>query len=193
MRGKPHLRELIADFGGLIPAHAGKTEVRRPSLSMPGAHPRACGENSSEFVKWVRVRGSSPRMRGKLIVAYVGFWCVGLIPAHAGKTGATSSWGKQAGAHPRACGENVTNPPFSLARVGSSPRMRGKRVVTLWSLPGVRLIPAHAGKTRGSKWTYNPQRAHPRACGENPPGLGRAITVVGSSPRMRGKRKGLAG
>ncbi len=66
--------------------------------------------------------------------------------------------------------------------------MRGKRVPRCRLHQPCRFIPAHAGKTLSPCVPPPDMSVHPRACGENvpfPAGCGR---LVGSSPRMRGKR-----
>ena len=50
-------------------------------------------------------------------------------------------------AHPRSRGENLTGAEDQLVSLGSSPLTRGKRRQHQNVGPGVRLIPAHAGKT----------------------------------------------
>ena len=93
--------------------------------------------------------GSSPLTRGKQNRASISMPSSGFIPAHAGKTtqlGATRTIRR---AHPRSRGENPASMDGWSMLAGSSPLTRGKLV-----LPGVsartrRLIPAHAGKTRG--------------------------------------------
>ena len=45
MRGKLWNVTQITGFGGLIPAHAGKTLSFLDAYSEALAHPRACGEN----------------------------------------------------------------------------------------------------------------------------------------------------
>ena len=52
------------------------------------------------------------------------------------------------------------------------------------------ITPAHAGKTLCSESTGRSGRDHPRACGENAPCVSEVVTIVGSPPRMRGKRGG---
>ena len=52
-----------------------------------------------------------------------------------------------------------------------------------------RLIPARAGKTPGSSRARSGRGAHPRACGENFPTDCITVSVSGSSPRVRGKRR----
>ena len=66
--------------------------------------------------------------------------------------------------------------------------MRGKpALVPILTIYG-RLIPAHAGKTLNISLRRIKDRAHPRACGENIDQAATTKAVVGSSPRMRGKR-----
>ena len=71
---------------GLIPAHAGKTDVA--SADRPGgrAHPRSRGENYGTTGVPFCAMGSSPLTRGKLTVGSTLTVASGLIPAHAGKT-----------------------------------------------------------------------------------------------------------
>ena len=115
----------------------------------------------------MRVLGSSPLTRGKLVDAVAGTVGEGLIPAHAGKTSGRASRVSTRRAHPRSRGENDST-AHALARLrGSSPLTRGKpraRSVAGWRRG---LIPAHAGKTRvfGEYNVFD--GAHPRSRGEN--------------------------
>ena len=154
---------------GLIPAHAGKTDLR-PSRSAPwAAHPRSRGENHSAIRRAESWSGSSPLTRGKPAVAprpRRDYW---LIPAHAGKTDAAL--------------------PRPLRKRGSSPLTRGKLGPEVAEGRRGGLIPAHAGKTprrgrpRAGIW------AHPRSRGENSVPAGPSHSVSGSSPLTRGKRR----
>ena len=189
MRGKRKNGLNEIECAGLIPAHAGKTRRMDARLYERGAHPRACGENVSSPLKMGNCMGSSPRMRGKRRKhdnRRVPRW---LIPAHAGKTEVEGQGEDYAGAHPRACGENNSDPQITHSRVGSSPRMRGKqRCEALCNCFGG-LIPAHAGKTFPGQIVNSHAWAHPRACGENTGRRPKHQGMQGSSPRMRGKRK----
>ena len=147
VRGKHPRRPRTGRGRGLIPARAGKTTRRPRGRGCPWAHPHACGENLSRssltFVSW----GSSPRVRGKPDVGVELAPIRGLIPARAGKTGGFGHGRAPAQAHPRACGENLLAFLEDLDELGSSPRVRGKRVAGCPELGGDRLIPARAGKT----------------------------------------------
>ena len=91
-------------------------------------------------------------------------------------------------AHPRVCGENEIPTTDRVLCDGSSPRVRGKRIIFLRLLRLVRLIPACAGKTPPPKSRSSTARAHPRVCGENRNWKRLYQGRAGSSPRVRGKR-----
>ena len=115
---------------GLIPAHAGKTVWVRFRSAMVRAHPRSRGENSKPRGPLCCASGSSPLTRGKRLIGALVSYATGLIPAHAGKTNA-SSWAPSAQtAHPRSRGENSCSWCLSLPIVGSSPLTRGKHFLT---------------------------------------------------------------
>ena len=147
MRGKRRHSEQRRIPRRLIPAHAGKTLACDRGRSTRRAHPRACGENELILGNVSCPVGSSPRMRGK--------------------RGYSQSALARAMAHPRACGENLARPGHVSRKSGSSPRMRGKHHIEVDIVGSVRLIPAHAGKTSRTAEAWSPNRAHPRACGEN--------------------------
>ena len=86
VRGKLGLRRPAHARVGLIPARAGKTCVVIVIALLYRAHPRACGENPMT-VLWTRSSpGSSPRVRGKLVLVERASDLPRLIPARAGKT-----------------------------------------------------------------------------------------------------------
>ena len=83
-------KQLSGDPGdrstGLIPAHAGKTDVLNDRHQAGWAHPRSRGENPPRGHREEHDRGSSPLTRGKPSGARCPYTSTGLIPAHAGKT-----------------------------------------------------------------------------------------------------------
>ena len=91
------------------------------------AHPRSRGENAFALVS----RANDSR----------------LIPAHAGKTGASSTISASSTAHPRSRGENDVDAAVFQDYEGSSPLTRGKRDERVNNCTVEQLIPAHAGKT----------------------------------------------
>ena len=64
-RGKRAVLPVRRGGEGLIPAHAGKTDVYRCADHGCGAHPRSRGENETRGVAWHPSEGSSPLTRGK--------------------------------------------------------------------------------------------------------------------------------
>ena len=90
-RGKPLRRRGSLHEGGLIPAHAGKTRLHYASRAMYRAHPRSRGENPAGASRDLVAEGSSPLTRGKPTPALSPPCALGLIPAHAGKTGSRTA------------------------------------------------------------------------------------------------------
>ena len=171
----------------LIPAHAGKTLPGAGGCEGPPAHPRSRGENLKCGCFAVATLGSSPLTRGKPSSPSHARQARGLIPAHAGKT--SCSWGilYQLWAHPRSRGENTGEIEDAVREAGSSPLTRGKRCLADVGDLGVRLIPAHAGKTGEGAGKGGDRRAHPRSRGENSRTDPIMEVMPGSSPLTRGK------
>ena len=189
-RGKPVDQEAARRVDGLIPAHAGKTPRARDTRRARRAHPRSRGENGYKASRYKSVKGSSPLTRGKPHRAPPGSRGLGLIPAHAGKTGWLGMGLEPLRAHPRSRGENTTLYQAQTANHGSSPLTRGKRKIGVHTGEGLRLIPAHAGKTRGHRRILCEGEAHPRSRGENRIAIYNVTTTGGSSPLTRGKLRG---
>ena len=111
-----------------------------------------------------------------------------ITPAHAGKTHYARPPLSTRTDHPRACGENKALTEAEREQGGSPPRMRGKRENTCPPSARGRITPAHAGKTTSVPLNNPLWTDHPRACGENASIVLYFATLVGSPPRMRGKR-----
>ena len=192
-QGKPQVTVEGTVEEGLIPAHAGKTLHNPAHRSASTAHPRSRGENIYGVIAAVADWGSSPLTRGKHHEPLVAAALLRLIPAHAGKTLHNPAHRSASTAHPRSRGENIYGVIAAVADWGSSPLTRGKHHEPLVAAALLRLIPAHAGKTRRYCDLSRYCRAHPRSRGEN---LGRAGQVRpdrGSSPLTRGKHAALVG
>ena len=126
MRGKLAMLMLCALRPGITPADAGKTCKlwRKPLLCRD--HPRGCGENTVLRRQASRVRGSPPRMRGKLHGPRRHGENRGITPADAGKTRTRPNPNNVRQDHPRGCGENAMGQGILALALGSPPRMRGK-------------------------------------------------------------------
>ena len=186
-RGKLRTASSRACQSGLIPAHAGKTRLATKRAARSTAHPRSRGENRRDRFRLGFRGGSSPLTRGKHVGRQSVIVSVRLIPAHAGKTQARQwkRWGPSA--HPRSRGENAYVTGADNLCSGSSPLTRGKPWSDLTGTARPRLIPAHAGKTRGFRAKTVAGGAHPRSRGENDASASPARASGGSSPLTRGK------
>ena len=154
---------------------------------MAWAHPRSRGENDANVHGVRTIKGSSPLTRGKLNPIHYDELAGGLIPAHAGKTRVWGFISRIWRAHPRSRGENMRKDTRHASGTGSSPLTRGKRVHDTRARLILRLIPAHAGKTKIAVYSpFNPE-AHPRSRGENSVHDRNPFLGLGSSPLTRGK------
>ena len=165
MRGS--LKSTIGDraCGGIIPAHAGLTLGCHLLILLGRDHPRACGAHILDSSLARREMGSSPRMRGSLVILDIAATVWGIIPAHAGLTTSAAPMPDGSRDHPRACGAHRPLRPASVSMKGSSPRMRGSRDKKWYNAHRTGIIPAHAGLTSRNKGCINCSRDHPRACG----------------------------
>ena len=187
-RGKPQARRRDRRRRRLIPPHAGKTHDTHVTPPARRAHPRSRGENHRCVHLRTVASGSSPLTRGKPRANASMSARVGLIPAHAGKTGRRRGRSQQLSAHPRSRGENAGTASRRESRAGSSPLTRGKQGGYRVNGRGLRLIPAHAGKTAGRLPPDAGAAAHPRSRGENFSRPKVTPLLPGSSPLTRGKR-----
>ena len=174
--------------GGLIPACAGQTQRRRGHAAAFGAHPRVCGADILSFTVPHAPLGLSPRVRGRPRDGQLE-WCrPGLIPACAGQTLHHLAPSDRSGAHPRVCGADRLNNLDRADIMGSSPRVRGRLGVFDAIQDELGLIPACAGQTPTSRASTPTAWAHPRVCGADRYNHNADTAVMGSSPRVRGRR-----
>ena len=150
------------------------------------AHPRRCGQHSNSMTVCGVGMGSSPQVRGTFGAANGEVESSGLIPAGAGNMVLAPRPTTAARAHPRRCGEHVLLPVGYWAVRGSSPQVRGTSVVVGSDGVASGLIPAGAGNITSVPLSVVRRAAHPRRCGEHPPGLARILMTRGSSPQVRG-------
>ena len=133
------------------------------------------------------IRGSPPRMRGKVYKITPPWFSIRITPAYAGKRRCPRFRPGKTRDHPRVCGEKPLQSSVNCTMEGLPPRMRGKVISSLQCdfLSGI--TPACAGK---SFWpcTVLPRcRDHPRVCGEKAVAVVSSSFTLGSPPRVRGK------
>ena len=159
-------------------------------LGGPRDHPRSRGV----YAHLKRTRpdgyGSSPLVRGLLVMACASRSARGIIPARVGFTVGilyASIWRRD---HPRSRGVYRMRRGAAAAWAGSSPLTRGLRGGAPLHREGGRIIPARAGFTVNRPCRAGPARDHPRSRGVYPPVARWPVAPCGSSPLARGLRSG---
>ena len=85
VRGKGRCHHPVIFVDRITPAYAGKRASASPAPSVPWDHPRVCGEKVSSTSPIKCLKGSPPRMRGKVPQPGVEGCRLGITPAYAGK------------------------------------------------------------------------------------------------------------
>ena len=151
VRGKPGNAGREHVCARITPACAGKTTCPMLDTQRTSDHPRVCGENPVFPAAPLDMRGSPPRVRGKLGAAGEIKQRIRITPACAGKTGPRHERRGRRTDHPRVCGENTTLKAGLSMCDGSPPRVRGKPQKERRRAAFRRITPACAGKTL-RKW-----------------------------------------
>ena len=86
MRGAHTVKDAPEMWEGIIPAYAGSTHCNARPVQDGQDHPRVCGEHSNSSCLFSIASGSSPRMRGALVIELLLGGGEGIIPAYAGST-----------------------------------------------------------------------------------------------------------
>ena len=114
---------------GIIPACAGSTRCHGGGQASFWDHPRMCGEHLDGESVPVSSKGSSPHVRGALVIVFTFRVDEGIIPACAGSTRPRRGEREDARDHPRMCGEHEADEDAETAETGSSPHVRGAPVL----------------------------------------------------------------
>ena len=128
-------------------------------------------------------------MRGQLHWFSFHYFVVRIIPARAGPTPHRWNGSCRWSDHPRSCGANQMSLEGGESVVGSSPLVRGQRVLRGVRSRRPRIIPARAGPTGSPAWLTVTPPDHPRSCGANGSRTPPVMHKHGSSPLVRGQRK----
>ncbi len=176
--------------GRFIPAPAGNIPPKKETARARSVHPRACGEHVQCQRPKPNRDGSSPRLRGTCTSDGYQHFYTRFIPAPAGNIFIRIISTVPRAVHPRACGEHGWPRLAASLPSGSSPRLRGTFAHVHGGARAGRFIPAPAGNIRIGQVSGRVAPVHPRACGEHENIDGRAKTLIGSSPRLRGTSSG---
>ena len=106
MRGAHDVADPVHVPAGIIPADAGSTFFRSRIGLWPRDHPRGCGEHHAWLTALMGLGGSSPRMRGALMIYTYRELALWIIPADARSTQRGEPRIRHHQDHPRGCGEH---------------------------------------------------------------------------------------
>ena len=187
MRGKDTNDANTGATVGITPAYAGKRYTRCFACPRPTDYPRVCGEKARQSRPTAWVRGSPPRMRGKVQLQPGQPAALGITPACAGKRASSFHSMLTRWDHPRVCGEKQLGKNATDYTLGSPPRVRGKVSVDEVNVFHGGITPACAGKRSSLFFTPLCCRDHPRVCGEKLTDYQLFWQKGGSPPRVRGK------
>ena len=151
----------------------GKAGIACTALCAKRDHPRVCGEKPRFCTYLHALKGSPPRMRGKVwrYFYYRGYHRI--TPAYAGKRRSLTPRLRRSRDHPRVCGEK--------------PKKRAERVEPLG------ITPAYAGKRNQPRTLPGCSWDHPRVCGEKFPAAPIAPNIDRITPAYAGKRMARGG
>ena len=190
VRGALYVNGSLMPILGIIPACAGSTDNGFHYSTLPGDHPRMCGEHFNAVRSATSPQGSSPHVRGAPHHINHGATQLGIIPACAGSTWLCGTCPDADRDHPRMCGEHVLWSRPATSAEGSSPHVRGARSHSMFTARQHGIIPACAGSTSAGLNHAGGTRDHPRMCGEHARRSLQHGQGKGSSPHVRGALSG---
>ena len=126
-RGKRSIADIANEFNRSIPAWAGETRRRWARHVLATVYPRVGGGNVGWATHRRRIRGLSPRGRGKPAPPHPAVSRARSIPAWAGETVDLRGIRSRRKVYPRVGGGNPTQQIQTLTEAGLSPRGRGKQ------------------------------------------------------------------
>ena len=152
-------------------------------------HPRMRGEDPFIGAWFYGDGGSPPHARGRRQWGYNLSTTRRITPACAGKTAAKGTHDLRPLDHPRMRGEDYFGLEVVDCRFGSPPHARGRHLDDRVWVRGERITPACAGKTESAGGKPVVKRDHPRMRGEDVVFLLLGMSIPGSPPHARGRRR----
>ena len=168
MWGKAKFIVQVNEEVRIIPTRVGKRKHQVPSVAQNRDHPHACGEKWCAYQPQHCLRGSSPRVWGKVRVPLLLPSLRGIIPTRVGKSFGCDKRRQSPRDHPHACGEKLPLSVCKTTHAGSSPRVWGKDNLRVRQTHYCRIIPTRVGKSECSMDKRGTWKDHPHACGEKP-------------------------
>ena len=104
-------------------------------------------------------------MRGRHIRRHTSSTGDRFIPARAGEADGAQVTADRQRVHPRSCGGGAPKSMIRPSEDGSSPLVRGRRLLLQPHPVPLRFIPARAGEAKNSRYVEDMYAVHPRSCG----------------------------
>ena len=171
-----------------IPACAGEPKIDFGGGLTGWVYPRVCGGTLSAGLRYARLIGLSPRVRGNLRRRAAGLEYCGSIPACAGEPTQGRLPMLFLAVYPRVCGGTPGDVRGRGYMIGLSPRVRGNLVLVASGAGWERSIPACAGEPRFHRSPDSSRSVYPRVCGGTTSAPLTGWLAMGLSPRVRGNR-----
>ena len=186
VRGTAIQADIPASTDRFIPARAGNSYGIKAAGLGTAVHPRPCGEQRKPGACLHVSSGSSPPVRGTVLINRKNSCIIRFIPARAGNSNIVIQRRCAQAVHPRPCGEQCDRLEANVSNFGSSPPVRGTAKTQPMPRALHRFIPARAGNSSLRSPPEHTEPVHPRPCGEQYQ-LKRDISgSSGSSPPVRG-------
>ena len=134
-----------------IPACAGEAKLVNQMCKIAQVYPRVCGGSEWQPRSPERVRGLSPRVRGKHYIPRGVSFLRRSIPACAGEAWTRAHQPGAPGVYPRVCGGSFFRQRDGDVAGGLSPRVRGKHARAPVADTGSGSIPACAGEASSAR------------------------------------------
>ncbi len=147
-----------------------------------------CGADVHRSAPIPYSRGSSPRVRSRLVACDCPVGVDGIISACAEQTGRVRLPGWRRWDHLRVCGADEVTDDDHESDSGSSPRVRSRRQIEGVPAAVLGIISACAEQTRRPRWSALGRRDHLRVCGADSHRVAAFLLPTGSSPRVRSRR-----
>ncbi len=149
---------------------------------------RKPGKTSLPLVFSVKMFGSPPCVRGRLLPVQDAAALKRFTPVYTGKTRSRISSSGVGSVHPRVHGEDWSLRLPVLPQSGSPPCARGRRIFRAWLDEALRFTPVCTGKTARPLPPSRRSAVHPRVYGEDMSAPGLFFSAFGSPPCARGRR-----
>ncbi len=145
VRGSESSLEFYLHRNRFIPARAGIGPTSSYCAFRHTVHPRSCGDRTITKHHIIYNLGSSPLVRGSVIMSHIDFIKKRFIPARAGIGCRVACRRAPQTVHPRSCGDRYTIVACKVVVFGSSPLVRGSVHDRHFGDGIMRFIPARAG------------------------------------------------